>query len=380
VTARGFDIAVIGGGAIGLAVARALRRAGARIAVIDAGAQTPPASMAAAGMLAPSFELAAGAMGEALYELGARSLARWPEFAAALEEETGLNVDYRDDGALAIALDEARAAALAEHGAALSRRGGTAKLLSGAEARVMEPALSPRMIAALFAPQDAQADAPKLLAALRASFEKSGGTRIAASVQGVKEEGAHYVLSLSTGAALGAEKIVLAAGARAPAVARMIEGLAPPPVFPVKGEALALAAPASLLHRVVRGPGAYLCPKAGGRLVVGASEVPYRDDLDVDAHAIQELKEAASAAVPEAGSLREIDRWAGLRPATPDAAPILGRCGKGPDNVYLALGHYRNGILLAPETAAALAEEIATGAPLAHLQAFRPDRFAKGVD
>ncbi len=145
VSATNFDIAIIGGGVIGLSVARALSGQKLSVAVIDAGHETPPATDAAAGMLAASFETAGDAdMADALYALGAQSLAAWPAFAAMLEDETGLALDYRDDGILAVAFEEGQAAALKHSGEQLRARGGDASFLDGDAARQLEPALSDR--------------------------------------------------------------------------------------------------------------------------------------------------------------------------------------------------------------------------------------------
>ncbi|HXI86451.1 MAG TPA: FAD-dependent oxidoreductase, partial [Parvularculaceae bacterium] len=152
-------------------------------------------------------------------------------------------------------------------------------------------------------------------------------------------------------------------------------GAARPPVFPVKGEAVALWAGDDNLRLVVRAPGAYLCPKADGRLVVGATEIAGETSLDPSPAAIDGLKQAGAAAFPASAGFLEAERWAGLRPATPDAAPILGLVPAGPDGLFFALGHYRNGVLLAPETAAALAPLILRGEHCAGLAAFSAARF-----
>lgn len=371
---HGFDIAIIGGGVIGLALARALAREAARIAVIDAGAEIPPATNAAAGMLAPSFEKGA----EALYALSAESLAMWPDFAAAVEEESGIDIDCRLDGMLGVAFDEAEAEALQKNAEALKARGAAADLVSGAEARRLEPALSDKTHAALWALKDGQVDSRKLLAALRIVAQKNDGALFPARLVKAERRGAGFRLSLSTGETFEAEKLVLASGAAATAEG-LVEDLPAPPVVPVKGEALALAMPEPLIRCVVRAPGAYLCPKAGGRLVVGATELRGRDDYAVDAAAIEALKTGAAEAVPGAADLAELERWAGLRPGTPDNAPILGRDPRGPEGVFLALGQYRNGILLAPASAALLAREIVGGEAVTDLKPFAPDRFGVGA-
>lgn len=383
----GFDIAVIGGGVIGLSVGRALARAGARVAVIDAGAAIPPATNAAAGMLAPSFEIGHGsadATEEALYAFSVASLDLWPDFAARLEDESGVAVDWRSDGIMGVALDEARAAALRRDAAFLNARGADVAILDGDEARRLEPGLSPEVVAALHAPRDAQVDPRLVLSALRVSFERSSGVFIDGRAARCMPGGAGFHVALADGERLEAARLVLASGAAAPG---KIAGMHPPPVRPVKGEAIALAMPPAmspamlpashrpLLRRVVRAPGAYLCPKSDGRLVIGATEYEDRDDLTVDAQAAASLQENGARAAPGVGALRLLESWAGLRPGTPDAAPILGVDPRGAENLVFALGHYRNGVLLAPASAEALCDVILDRDSAFDLAPFRPDRF-----
>ncbi|PQA89033.1 glycine oxidase ThiO [Hyphococcus luteus] len=348
---KGFDIAIVGGGVIGLALARTLVREGARVAVFDAaeagGGAIPSASHAAAGMLAPSFEYGElpAALSQALYRFGARGLALWREYAAALEEETGLFIDYRPDGMLAVAYGENDSAPLEVQASMVSALGGAAKMISGDEARVLEPALSEAVIAALHAPQDAQVDPRRLVKALKASLAEKKTPSFAVRLARVDRKDAGYELVGANGERFEADKVVLAAGA--------VSGLVPMGlVYPVKGAAVAIAVKDGLLSRVVRAPGAYLCPKADGRLVIGATEEIGRDDLEVEPAAVTGLRTNGVKAVPALAGAPEIERWAGLRPGTPDGAPILGQDGEGR---FLALGHYRNGILHAPAAAEAMA-------------------------
>ena len=178
---------------------------------------------------------------------------------------------------------------------------------------------------------------------------------------------------MDTGEKIAAEQIVVAAGAL---VKEIGQGLgAASMIYPVKGEAASFAAPDETITRVLRAPGAYICPKAGGRIVLGATEIENRTDLEVAPAAIEELWRGAKEAVPTAANWLETERWAGLRPATPDGAPILGRGADGPENVHFALGHHRNGVLLAPVSAKAMAAALTGAAPVIDLQPFGPDRF-----
>ncbi len=375
-SAHRFDIAIAGGGVIGLTLARALAARHARVAVIDAGAEIPPATNAAAGMLAPSFEDAVGDP-EALYKLSADSLRQWPSFAAGLEEETGLSVDFRDDGVIGVAFDETEAKALEERCAGLAARGAAVAMLSPEETRRLEPALAPDVAAGFFAEADAQVDPRKLLAALRESLARRAAVLIDGRALKAQPQNGVWCIALASGEAVEAATLVIASGAVA---AALVCGLPKPPVFPVKGEALALDGVEGEIRRVVRGPGAYLCPKAGGRLVIGATELADRGDLHVDDAAVDGLLRRARRTAPAIEAWPELERWAGLRPGTPDGAPILGCDPRGPEGVYLALGHYRNGVLLAPASAELLAADIFDGEPLTNARAFLPSRFDAAPD
>jgi len=375
-TNRGYDIAIVGGGVIGLTLARALCDDGAEVAIIDAGSAIPAATHAAAGMLAPSFEhageLAGGEtpLSEALYHLGSRGLAMWPDYAAALEEETGVFVDFRGTGALGLAYDEDEAHALEMQAARVRALGGAATIISGDDARALEPALSKDVIAALHAPQDAQVDPRRLTVALRVALDRRMAPHLAARVAGLERNGAAHVLLLDGGGRIEAEKLVLASGA--------VSGLIPRGmVHPVKGEAVAVALNDGVLTRIVRAPGAYLCPKAEGRLVIGATETRGRDDLSVTDEGIAGLRAGAKRAAPAIAAAPELERWAGLRPGTPDGAPILGQDEEGR---FLALGHYRNGVLHAPAVARAMAALILGRAPEIDLAPFSRNRLGSDAN
>lgn len=370
----GKSVAIVGGGVIGLALAWRLADEGARVTLID-DPDVPAATQAAAGMLAPSFEMngeaSRGALAEPLYDLCLASLKRWPAFAARLEAATGVSVDFRPDGVMGLAFDAAVAAEFADVAAGIAMRGGNVRILNRARAIEREPSISPKVVAALWAPDDAQVDPRLLTVALRRAIKRSGGVLVDGRVREIarKVDGG-LMVSTDEGATFLAEAVVVAAGVAASKIAMP----APvPPIYPVKGEALALQCEGRGPKCVVRA-GAYLCPKADGRLVIGATVVPHATSLEPSADAIDALKAAAIAAAPSIAECPEIERWAGLRPATPDGAPVLGPDSRGPENLWFAVGHYRNGVLLAPETAALLAPAILKGkAPRSN--PFRPDRF-----
>lgn len=366
-------IIIVGGGVIGLALAWRLLKEGARVVVIDAGPAIPPATAAAAGMLAPSFEHGAGPVADALYRFSAASLERWRAFAEELGAASGRSIDYRPFGILGVVFEEAEAAALKRSFDELRSRGVAAEWLDGDEARRLEPALSPRIIAALHARQDAQVDPRRATAALQTVVTRNGGAIESGVVRAIRaKNGAVAGVALTDGRLIEAGRVVLAAGATA---SKIDIGAPPPPVFPVKGEAVALAAGKANLRMVVRAPGAYLCPKADGRLVIGATELRGDASLDPTPAGVEGLKRAGAGAFPASAAFPEVERWAGLRPGTPDGAPILGEVPGGPVGLFYALGHYRNGVLLAPETAEMLAPLILEDKEPDALAAFSASRF-----
>lgn len=356
------DILIAGGGVVGLVAAHALARAGLGVTLVDDG--RPSATAAAAGMLAPSFERALAA-GAALEDFARESLALWRALAPMLEEESGVPVDLQMTGVLSVVFEGEDAGDCPQ-----DLKGGA--VLSATQIRALEPALAPDVARGWFAAGDGQIDPRALLRALPAAIVRHGGRLIrgqrVASVE--QERGAICGVRLSSGERLAAGAVIIATGAR-------IDGLGPLPpgaVFPVKGEALALARGAGAPSRVIRTRSAYLCPKADGRLVIGATEIAGEASINADAARVERLKAGAVRAVPALASSAETERWAGLRPATADGLPIIGEGPDGPRGLHYALGHYRNGVLLAPATAAMLAAHIVHGAKMP--AAFSAARFS----
>jgi glycine oxidase len=365
------NIIVIGGGAIGLAVAWRSRQAGHAVRVIDpqpgAGA-----SWAAAGMLAPVTEAHYGE--EALLALNLSSAKRWPQFAAELTEAAGQDPGYRTAPTISVARDLDDNAALAELHSFQQRLGLTVQRLTSAELRAEEPTLAPRVRGGLLAVDDHQVDNRALVDALLAACANSGVTVDRRSVDHVAcdETGVHGV-TVEQGERLAADAVVLCAGY---ATGR-IEGLPPgvlPPIRPVKGQLLHLCGPADAAPRVgaVRGLEVYVVSRGDGRLLVGATMEERGDDRSVTAGAVRELLRAAFELLPGIDEFALVETVAGLRPATPDNAPVLGPTVV--TGLHVATGHFRNGILLTPVTADTVAGGLdATPDPL--IAPFTADRF-----
>ncbi|WP_051341654.1 glycine oxidase ThiO [Azospirillum halopraeferens] len=366
-------IAVIGGGIIGLAIGWRLAAAGCRVDVFDAGRAGQGATRAAAGMLAADAEAEPGE--QALLPLNRLSRSLWPAFAAELEAASGLTVDLRWDGTVQIALSADDTARLRHHHAFARSLGLEQHWLTGAEALRREPHLRPGLGGALFSPGDGQVDNRKVAAALVVALRRAGGR--------LHEDRAVEEVVVERGRATGvrvagtlhrADRVVLAAGAWS----RRIPGIPPealPPVRPVKGQMLALrmdpAAP--LLRGVVWTPTAYLVPRADGRLIVGATVEERGFDDRLTAGGVYALLDGVWRALPGVEDLPIDEMWTGLRPGSRDDAPVLGPCPV--DGLVLATGHHRNGILLAPVTADAVAGFVLTGDLDAAARPFTLDRF-----
>jgi glycine oxidase len=350
-----YDVAVVGGGLVGLAVAWRARMRGLSVLVLDRGELGAGTSRVAAGMLAPVAEADAGE--RALLALGLRGAQGWSAFAAELVEVSGIDVGYRTCGTLMLARDRDDAEALERERDLRERLGLRVERLLPSAARRLEPALAPTLRSALHLPDDHAVDPRLVCAALARAAERAGA---------VLRPGTE----VSDLAALPAEQVVVAAGPWSGAFGDDAR------VRPVKGQSLRLRDPTGpgLLDRVVRwGPPTpgYLVPRGDGRYVLGATSEERGFDTAVTAGAVYDLLRDASELVPGVLELEVEEAIAGLRPGTPDNAPIIGRSVVDPRIVW-ATGHYRNGVLLAPVTADLVVAELARE-PVEH--AFGPERF-----
>ena len=350
-----FEIAIVGGGITGLGLAWELAERGRRVVVFEADRVGRGATWAAAGMLAPSVEIGFEELD--LYALGRESLARWPAFARRLEAASGADVGYRDDPTLVVADDRDSTAALRRLFAFQREHGVPVEWLSGDEAREVEPLLSPRLPAAIFSPTDHQVDHRAVVQALLVAARGAGAeVHEHTAVSHVELDAEAPAVVIADGSRVAARVVVVAAGVWSAG----LDGLDPaPPVRGVKGQALALRLdPERGLdpHHVVRGPDAYLVPKADGRLVVGATSEDGVADSRVTAGGLYRLLEGAVEIMPAVEEMELVETWVGHRPASRDHAPLLGRS-PHPGVVY-ATGHYRHGVLLAPVTAEEVGAEV----------------------
>ena len=369
------SVVLIGGGVIGLSLGWRLAQAGCPVTLIERNALSGRgASWAAAGMLAAGIE--AEPTEEALFALARWSQSLWPAFAAELEAATGLPVGYDATGTLVCAFTRDQAEKL-RHGIAFQRElGGVFEWLGSAAAREREPGLAPNLVAAAFSPNDHQVDNRLLAAALAEAFRRAGGRLVTGVEASVDLAGGRAVGIVAGDTRHPADLTIVAAGAWS----RTVPGLPAayrPPTRPIKGQMLALQMPAAapLVRHVIWGGHCYLVPRADGRLLIGATVEERGFDTTITAGGLLGLLDDAWRTLPGIEELPVHETWAGFRPGSPDDQPMLGATGI--DGLLVATGHHRNGILLTPATADAMAELVLTGRTSERIRPFGIDRFDK---
>jgi glycine oxidase len=369
-----FDVAVVGAGVIGLAVAWRASQRGLSVVVLEReehpGAGT---SRVAAGMLAPISE--AQASEQPLMRLGLASVGAYPDFVAELSDLTGLDTGYLRCGTLLGARDRDDAEWLERERGLREALGLPVQRLRASQARELEPALAPTLRLALEVPDDHAIDPRKLTAALGQAVQAAGGElRTGAAVKAVTIAHDRVTgVTLTDGSDVPAENVVVAAGPWSSSLDGIPDG-ARVPLHPIKGQILRLHDPGGpgLLTRVLRMTGGYVVPRGDGRYVIGATMEERGFDTTVTVGGAFELLRNAFELLPSVTELVIDELSAGLRPATPDNAPAI-----GPGSIaglHWAVGHYRHGILLTPITA-----ELVVGALTGHAaipDEFAPTRFA----
>ncbi|HKE73923.1 MAG TPA: glycine oxidase ThiO [Acidimicrobiales bacterium] len=374
------DVAVVGGGVIGLSSAWRLAQRGASVAVVDPD-PGGGASGVAAGMLAPVTEARLGE--EDQLRLNQASWARWPDFAAEVVAAAGRPVGYREDGTLVVALDADDRAALDEIAARHRAMGLAVEVLRGREARAQEPGLAPGVRGGLLAAGERSVDPAALVAALRLAAEAAGVAVVEAAAEriAVGDGGARVTgVDLAGGAGtIAAGTVVLAAGCASAALPGLPEAVRPP-VRPVKGQILTLRPPPGdvpvtrTIRGLVRGSTIYLVPRDDGRVVAGATVEERGWDRRPTAGGAYELLRDALALVPGLDDAELAAVRTGLRPGSPDDLPLVGP--GGIDGLVVATGHFRNGVLLAPVTAEAVAATLAGEPVPPEVVPCDPRRFA----
>jgi len=351
---KSWDVIVIGGGIIGLSLSIELRKKGASVLILERGEPGREASSAAGGMLVDCpFETPA-----ALQPLAAASASMYPEFVRELELESGMKIDLRNQGTI-----------LFPSAAHVSHPAFEAATQIPAPLAEFEPALAEVDRPAFYLKErsvDPRALTPAALkAARRLGVDVSSGEEVIAvnlsdgRVSGVTTRRTSFL----------AAKVVNCAGAWSGQIAPYAF-----PARPVKGQMVCLVSASRMLKHVIRSPEVYVIPRSDGRIIVGTTVEEVGFDKRTDVAAIQRLRAAAIAMVPELRNAKILEDWAGLRPGTPDGLPILGATGTS--GYYVATGHFRDGILLAPITSQVMTAVIEGKNPEHDLAPFSPARFS----
>jgi glycine oxidase len=364
------DVVVVGGGVIGCSIAYYLAKRGARVTVLERDLIGAHASSAAAGMLGAQVEMAApGPMSE----LCMKSRSMFPDLASELYRLTGIDIELIRAGILRIAWNEEEAEMLRKRGAWQRDRGETADWWDKDRVRSVEPEVSDQIEGALYIPGDSHVSSSRLTRAFSYAAELLGAELIERCEVTALRAGKDRIERVeSDRGTFQAEHVVLAAGAWSASLAGKL-GLRLP-VVPIKGESLAVYPRKELFERTLFAEGCYLVPKADGKVIVGATERAGDFTEWVTMDAIRQLTSEAVRLVPELANSTFIRAWSSIRPGSPDGLPYIGRFGRF-RNLFVATGHFRNGILLSPITGQRIAELIA-GEEVPDLKPFSPDRLS----
>lgn len=365
------DAAIIGGGVIGLATAWRAAAAGLATAVFDPSPGAG-ASHVAAGMLGPVSEASAGETG--LLALSLASARRYPTFVAELEDAAGGSAGYRTSGTLHVARDHDDSAVLDRGFHFRQTLGLPGQRLTARECRQLEPGLTPSIRGGVLIEDDHQIDPRQLIDALLRACDRAGVQLIRRRAAVMVAGEAVCGVRCDDGSTFSSERVVLAAGCWSQSVEGIPAG-ALPPVRPVKGQILRLSGVTGtvMASHVIRGVEAYVVPRGDGRVVVGATVEERGFDTTVTAGAVYELLRDARQLIPDIAELELVEASAGLRPGSPDNAPMIGE--SAVRGLLIATGHHRNGILLAPVTADVIGAMLQRQAAPDIIRPFSPLRF-----
>ena len=369
------EVVIIGGGVIGLTIARALAQRGVRdLMLIERGRPGAEASWAAGGILAPQVEVDRH---DEFFQLACASRDLYPDFAASLKEETGVDVELDTTGTLCLGVTPKDEAELRHRYEWQQGEGLEIEWLKGDEARRVEPCVSANVSCALRFPNDFQVENRRLIGALVRANEELGVQFVTGSnVNAIRIEH-QRVRGVETSYDFVATPIVIvAAGAWASLIKSPDAKLPPIKIEPVRGQMICFAAQPEITSHVLYSSRGYLVPRRDGRLLAGSTAEYVGFDKSTTVAGIDAIKSMALEIAPETAGLSMIDSWAGFRPRAKDGLPVLGSC-SGMEGLFYATGHYRNGILLAPITGKVIADAIVDGVVPDHLRAFSPNRFGR---
>jgi glycine oxidase len=364
------DVAIVGGGIIGCAIAFFLAKVGARPLVLERGQVGGEASSGAAGLLSAQVHTDEPGL---LFDLKLASRALYEGLAAELYDRTEIDIEYRRLGHLAPALTEDESEAVAKRVAWQAARGLAAVTLTGKEARELEPGLAGDVRGAGWFPQDHHVNNTAVTQALAGAAIRLGGqVRTGSAVQDLIMGGERVVGVRTEDESIFADTVILCAGAWSGQFEKAV-GIALP-VFPAKGQIVVARKEAPAIRHVVYGAAGYVLPRASGEHLMGSTVEYVGFDKAVTVEGITSIMEGLLRLVPSLGTAEMAASWGCLRPATPDGLPILGVVPDRP-GLIIATGHFRNGILLAPITGKLITELITEGRTSISLEPFRPDRL-----
>jgi glycine oxidase len=359
-------VTIVGAGIIGYAVAYELVARGADVRLVDPRGGGQGATRASAGILAPHIE----AHSPEFLRLALDSLAQYDSFVTRVSAAAQRAVEYRRAGTLQVACSDAEARALADAARALGQRGEPHTLVDGDGARALEPALGANVRAGLLVPENGYVGVATLMAALEEASARAGARMEKTRVDRID---AGEVVRVQSGSDFfECDALVIAAGSWCGGIPMF--PAAPVPVRPVRGQLLHLRFDSPPFTRIVWGSAVYLVPWVDGDLLAGATVEEAGFDERVTVAGVTQLLDAAAALLPAVRSAAFVEARVGLRPATADQLPIVGRSSTM-RGVYYATGHYRNGVLLAPVTASLLSDLVLDGRQGDGLALMRPDRF-----
>jgi len=367
------DILIIGGGVIGLAIARELRRKGVgAITVIERGHLGHEASWAAAGILAPQAE--ADRIDD-FYRMCSASRDMYPRLAEELLNETNIDIELGRSGTLYLAYSEEDVAEIRKRFEWQRSAGLDVEHFSGQDCRSLEPSVSEYALEALFFPYDWQVENRKLLAAL-AEFAHLNEVKL---IEGtaidsiLTERGRATRVRTADNVNFSADAVILATGAWTSLI-KIGELAVPIDVKPIRGQMICFKQPEGRFRRVIYSPRGYVVPRYDGRVLAGATVEDVGFDAETTESGVASLRAVASEIAPCLADLEIVDKWAGLRPFAADGLPVIGRFSQI-ENLFVATGHYRNGILLAPFTAKAITDLVTENRSSEFLPSFSPQRF-----
>ena len=365
---RSADAIVCGAGVVGCAIARTLAESGVRVVLLDRAGPASEASGAAAGLLTHQADLAADSPFARMRRHGGEL---YPGFIARLRDETGIDVFYARCGTLRVPADPADAAEMDALLRWQSTQGWRLERVSGdALHELSGGALAPDLVEAIHFPDEAVVDNRELVRALLASAERSGARFRIGTARAILRSGDLCTGLATDGGDLSAGAVVIASGAWSdfdPALPFRI------PVRPVRGQIVEIAETSGALPKTLLQGGFYVAPRERGRILLGSTIEEAGFDRRVTLPGLQSLTSRALALAPRLARASFVGAWAGLRPAAPDGLPILGESPLR--RLYLATAHFRNGLLLAPATAAAITRLVREGRPDVDLAPFSLERF-----